>query len=134
MYAYIGDAIVDRRIPVELGGGNGYDPDSDPPAIHWELLKVPPKAIVHEATHAVINATHVGSAITKATHEAAAYLAESMFELLSGRDPQTDVALLTGPATRLAQSAIDFNESNPNATFTCPPPDTVFIKSILGRL
>jgi hypothetical protein len=123
---------VDRRVPVELGSGNGYDPDSDPPAIHWESVKVAPKAIVHEATHAVINATHVGAAITKATHEAAAYLAESMFELLSGRDPETDVARLTGPVTRLAQSAISFNESNPTPTFTCPPSDTTLIKSILA--
>jgi hypothetical protein len=132
MYAYIGGAIVDRRVPVELGGGNGYDPDSDPPAIHWESVKVAPKAIVHEATHAVINATHVGAFITKATHEAAAYLAESMFELLSGQDPETDVNHLTGPVTRLAQSAISFHESNPSATFTCPVSDTSLIKSILA--
>ena len=130
MLAYIGDAIVNRRVQVALGG-RGYDHESN--VIHWDKPEEQPKAIVHEGTHAAINATHVGMKLTKATHEAAAYLAESMFELLSGRDPETDVAGLTPHVARLAHAANDFNDSNKAATFVCPPGDTQLIKSILAR-
>jgi hypothetical protein len=130
MYAYIGDAIVNRRINVDLGG-RSYDPDAN--LLRYDSVNEEPKAIVHEATHAAINATHAGMKLTKATHEAAAYLAESMYEMLSGREAATDVSGLTGPVARLARAAIDFNESNKNATFACPRYDTENIKSILMR-
>src|SRR5260221_4984324 len=67
MYSYIGDAITNRLIQVDpTGTGRTYDPASN--VLTVDSLHVPPAVIVHEATHAAINATHQGKRITTGTH------------------------------------------------------------------
>jgi hypothetical protein len=76
MYSYVAGLIRDDHVHINIGSGNGYEYESN--TITYESVDVSPKAIVHEATHAVIDATNPDKYVTKGTHEAAAYLAESV--------------------------------------------------------
>jgi hypothetical protein len=135
MYGYIAGSIDNGRVRVQIGKGDYGDIDSDR---HTYILTLSsadaaPNVIVHECTHAVIWATQIGLTLTKETHEAAAYLADSMYEMLCGRSaPDTQVAGLTGPVARLARQAVDFNKSH-DTTFVCPPSDVELIKAIYKR-
>jgi hypothetical protein len=75
MYPYIAGAILENRVHIEEGGGDGYDHTTN--TIFFQSTGVQPATIVHEATHAVIDATMKGQNITKGTGEAVAYLAEA---------------------------------------------------------
>ncbi len=130
MYSYVAGLVRDDHVHINIGSGNGYDYVSN--TITYNSVDVSPKAIVHEATHAVIDATNPGKEVTKGTHEAAAYLAESVYALLCGDQPETDVKNLTQPVADLARKVMAFNKSNASGLFACPLSDTEYIKKVLA--
>jgi hypothetical protein len=129
MFGYIGTAIGMGRIKFRVGGGNGYDHKSNTMFLMSE--DVPSNEIVHEATHAIIDATNPGLTITKGTGEAAAYLAETVYSIVAFGEPRSlDVRFLTRPVAQLARELIAFN-SNPKVSFVCPDFEVSGIKAIL---
>src|SRR2546423_8403338 len=82
MYSTIANAIREDRVHMRIGRSRHYDHLTN--TIWLDTADVPPYVIVHEATHAVLDATHVGQNITVGTHEAAAYLAETVYALNAG--------------------------------------------------
>src|SRR5690348_239500 len=61
MYAYFADVMLQGRlIRVVVGSGDGYDNTTTPRALTFASADPPPRTIVHEATYAVIDATHKG--------------------------------------------------------------------------
>jgi hypothetical protein len=67
---------------VFIGDGNDCDPANK--SFYFSSENPRRFEIVHEATHMLIWATHVGAIITTGVHEAAAYLAECLFTLYFG--------------------------------------------------
>lgn len=130
MYSYIADAIVDNRVHVEIGDGHHYD--YHPNTITFDSLDVEPATIVHEATHAVIDATHSGKNITNGAHEASAYLAEALYDMNVDDDINVDIPHLARPLYLLARQVKAFNASHASGLFVCPQSDTLYIKAILN--
>ncbi|MBR1155223.1 hypothetical protein [Bradyrhizobium sp. JYMT SZCCT0428] len=130
MFGYIGDAIARNRVHIKAEGFNGYDHESD--TIFLVSPDVRPHELVHEATHAVIDATNRGLVISKGPGEAAAYLAETVYSIVTqGEANSLDVPHLTPPVASLARRLIEYNK-DPRRTFTCPASDVTLIKAILG--
>jgi hypothetical protein len=131
MYAYIGDAITDRLVNINPNSsGHAYDPKSN--TIIVDSHDVAPAVIVHEATHAVIDATHQGKNISVGTHEAAAYLAETLYSMYChDDDASVDVPHLDRPLILLARKVNSFNASHPSGSFLCPDSDVLYIKAII---
>lgn len=70
----------------------------------FDSLGVTSSTIVHEATHAVIDADHFNQVVTTGTHEAAAYIAETVFALATNEKGHTlDVSGLRKPLRRIAE-------------------------------
>jgi hypothetical protein len=130
MYTYIAQAIMDDTVHLDIDDGNGYDHECN--TITYDSLDVGPAAIVHEATHALINATNVGKTITKGMHEAAAYLAEALWALNAGRDVSVDVPHMDRPLRRLARSIQEFNPSNVSGSYVCPPAEVAYLQAVLA--
>lgn len=130
MYGYVAGLIAEDHVHIKVESGDGYDhvfntmtfSSADPHAA----------TIVHEATHAVIDATNAGKDVTKGTHETAAYLAETIFSLLSGDSPDLGVPYLTPPLVELAGKVMAFNKSGKSGLFVCPLTDTEYVKKILA--
>ena len=80
-FGYIGDLISRGKINIRIGSGNGYDHRSN--TLIFYDVDVEAHVIVHEATHAAIDATHQGVTITKGHGEAAAYLAEMIYSIVT---------------------------------------------------
>ncbi len=130
MYGYIGDAILRNKVRVIIGDGNAYYRSSN--TLKFDAYDVKSHAIVHEATHAVIDATHKGVTITIGTGEAAAYLAEMIYAIVTtGESVYLDVPRLTPPVFRLASAVLAHNSSS-KAAYTCPSSDVMNIISILA--
>lgn len=128
MYAYVAGLVKDDHVHITIGDGDGYD--HMPNNMILSSTGVAPAAIVHEATHALIDATNPDKEVTKGTHEAAAYLAETIYMLLSGGEPYLEMKYLTQPIAELAKKVIAFNASHPSGLFTCPLADTAYIKEV----
>ena len=116
-FNFIAGPITEAKVKITLGG-NGYDHKTN--TIFWDGLGVRPSAIVHESTHALINALHAGKTITTGMHETAAYLAEAMWCLNSKHDIDTDVPHLDARVRELGKMANDYYAMNPSGTFDCP--------------
>src|SRR6478735_6077685 len=84
MYMYIVQAIRENRIHLEIGDGDHYDDTTNPHTLTLGSADVPARTIVHEATHAVIDATHKGQKLSRGSNEVAAFLAESIYGLYTG--------------------------------------------------
>jgi hypothetical protein len=117
MYMYIADAILDGHVHVAEGGGDGYDHESN--TIVFQSANIEPAVIVHEATHAVIDATNPGVKVTKGTHEAAAYIAETLFRMSTGAPLDLEVPHLIRQVLPLAQQIKAWNARN-IWLFPCP--------------
>jgi hypothetical protein len=129
MYTYVGQAIMDDLVHLDFSNNPGYDPDLK--TFFLEGPDVGTATIVHEATHIIINATHVGKVITKGAHEMAGYLAETLWALNSDNEISVDVPVIRTPLRRLALKIQAYNSGNKSGSFPCPPDDTNHIKALL---
>lgn len=130
MYAYIADAIYKDQVHIRIGEGRGYDYTSN--TITFDSINVDPPIIVHESTHAVIDATHVGKTITVGTHETAAYLAETLYALNSNYNQHIiDDQNIMRSIYKLARKIQNFNSKHQSGLFSCPPDDILYIKRVL---
>ena len=120
---------------VELGGihlkidGRGYDPTSD--TLTMDTDDPEPAVVVHEATHAAIDAYHLGLNVTLGTHEAPAYLGETLYWKYGGQRTSIDVMALARPLSLLADKVKFFNDAHRSGLFTCLQGDVVEIQQIL---
>src|SRR5262245_58906317 len=87
MYTYIGQGVIDDLIHIDLDNNPVYDPDTRTLGVESDAKD---STIVHEATHAIINATNPGQVFTKGVHEAAGYLAEAVWAINADREISTD--------------------------------------------
>jgi len=134
MYQYIVQAIHDNRIRAQVGSGDGYDDTVNPHTLTLSSDDPPPRTVVHEATHAVIDATHKGQRIVKSTNEIAAFLAESVYGVIAS-DPMTSYPhYFVRPLRQLADQVVAFNSSHPSGLFDCPPGDVANLKALLSSL
>lgn len=132
MYSYIGSAISDDKVHLNIGTGHNYNPATN--TITFNAIDVDAPTIVHEATHAIIDATHVGQKFTTGVHEAAAYLAETVYALNANYGShQIDVPHLAPSLYDLARRIKAFNSQNKSGLFVCPASDTFSIIAILGN-
>lgn len=83
--------------------------------------------IVHEATHAVIDATGKGRTIKYATDEVAAYLAEMIYAL-NCRDPINTTGPVAGPLYLLARKVLGWRGEG---VYVCDPADTRPLKATI---
>jgi hypothetical protein len=128
-FAYVGGLVKRGKVNVRIGSGNGYDHTSN--TITFDDVDVGDHAIVHEAAHAVIDATHPGVTITKGTGEAAAYLSEMIYSLVTtGEAVDLDVPRLTRPVWLLARSVLAHNRANKDS-YRCPSSDVANIVGVL---
>ena len=109
---YIAGAIENGKVKVTVGptsvpGRDGeYVPQnfrSNANTLIFPNDNPTDETIVHEATHAVIDGTTVGSNISNISDEVAAYVAETVYSLNKGR-PVNQVGPVAGPLFELAQS------------------------------
>lgn len=130
MYRHVASAIGDS-LSVRIVGSNSYDDATD--TINLESADVSSDAIVHEATHAVIDCTNSGVGVSVGTHEASAYLAEAIYALNCDRFAQFDYRPMSAPIHRLAEAVRAFNRNNRSGLFRCPTPQVEEIKQILAH-
>lgn len=133
MYGYIGHAIANDRVHIRIDGnrGDSYDPGND--TITFGSTDIPDYTIVHEATHAIIDATHSGKTVTVAAGEAVAYVAESLYALNAGHTSHTiDDPRLMRTAYTIARQIRAFNASQSTGVFTVAAGDVTQIKSDLA--
>jgi hypothetical protein len=111
-YLYIAGAIENGKVKVTVGptsvpGRDGeYVPQnfrSNANTLIFPIDNPTDETIVHEATHAVIDGTTVGSNISNISDEVAAYVAEMVYSLNKGRNVN-QVGPVAGPLFELAQS------------------------------
>jgi hypothetical protein len=130
MWPYVADVIATGTwLNVSIGGGNGYDPKTQ--NVSFSDDNPSPSVIVHEATHILINATHVNKTIRTGVGEAAAYLAEYLFALYSGdEDNWSGQPHLERPLSQLANFVKDYTIKG-KASVVCPPAWVNYIIAIL---
>lgn len=131
MYNYLAGEVESGRLNVAIGNGDHFDPDSR--TIQFDNGSPLEATIVHECTHALIATTHGGKYIFVGAHEAAAYLAESIYKLTIGRDVSTDTPHLDRPLRSLAKLVIAHNATHPNGLFVCKQSDAMYIASVLEQ-
>jgi hypothetical protein len=132
MLGYIATAVGDDRVHVRVDGSraNSYNPEFN--TINFIFADPDDATIVHESTHAAIDATNPGLAVTVATGEAVAYVAESVYALNAGFDDHTiDDRGIMRAAYVLARQIRAYNAINPSGVYTCPPSDVATLKSAL---
>jgi hypothetical protein len=112
MYHAIASSIADGTINVVEGDGEAYYHDTD--TLMVGSLNPPSVRIVHEATHAIIDATLKGKWVRRGVHELAAYLAESIWAVSTGTWPGLDIAPLDRPMRALAQEVVAYNANPKN--------------------
>jgi hypothetical protein len=132
MYTYMADAVYNDRVHVAEGRGNGYDDETN--TLRFLDADPEPYVLVHETTHAIIDATHPGKSISKGAHEASAYLAETIWAIHVGEEVSLDVARLDRPVYQLAKKVIAFNQKNKSGLYDCHYNDTFEIKAILNGM
>jgi hypothetical protein len=132
MYPYIGNAIALDNVHLDIGDGHSYDPHNN--TITFDSLGVNETTIVHEATHALIDATHRGQSFTTGVHETTAYLAETIYALnVNDTRHQIDVPHVQGRLESLAGSIRAFNAQHNSGLFVCPAREVADIIAILGN-
>jgi hypothetical protein len=129
MYTYIGQAIMDGTVHLAIADANHYDHKTN--VLTLDSLDVAPPVIVHESTHALINATHVGKAIRCGSHETAAYLAESLWALNTDNDVAVDVPHMNQRMARLARRVQEFNSQNRMGLFVCDPGEVQNMEALM---
>ena len=120
MWPYMAGAMeTGTWCKVRVGDGDDCDPANR--TFHFSSENPEPYEIVHEATHMLIWATHVGQTIQTVVHEAAAYLAEKLFTLYSGEsDNLSNQPHLARPLAQLAEF-VKVNTKDGKANVVCPP-------------
>jgi hypothetical protein len=130
MYNYIAQVFLDKRIIIKFGDSPSFNNVTR----ELEIQEDPNDAtIVHESTHILIDGCHLGKSITRGEHEAAAYLAESLWALNSNNDNSIDDIHLRIQCSKLAHKAKEYNSSHSDA-YMCDPADIQYIVAILGNL
>jgi hypothetical protein len=112
MYHTIASSIADGTINVVEGDGEAYYHDTD--TLMVGSLKPPAVRLVHEATHAIIDATLKGRFVRRGIHELAAYLAESIWAISTGIRPSLDIPTLDRPMRALAEEVVAHNANPKN--------------------
>ena len=131
MYNYVANLIEQNKIRIGMSSGRTYNHISD--YITFDDVDVGPEVIVHEATHALIDAIYPGLTITKGTGEACAYLAETIYSWVTiGTSRDLEIPHLTAPVSRLAQNALAHNRAHKQA-YVCPQAEVAFIKGIMSE-
>ena len=116
---------------VRIGDGDDFD---FPNTFHFATARPERFEIVHEVTHMMIWATHVGKTIQTGVHEAAAYLAEALFTLYSGdQDNLNTQPHLAYPLFQLATS-VKNNTRIGRPSVVCDPTSVMNIIAILTSL
>lgn len=135
MYSYIVQAIVANQIRVRVGDGNHYDDRTNPHTLTLESGDPPSRTIVHEATHAVIDATHKGQKHSRGANEAAAFLAEAIYGLYTGESMgQEFPGHFARTLYQLAEKVHSFNSSHRSGLFVCLREDVMYLKTLIGAL
>jgi hypothetical protein len=131
MYNYVAGLIDGDKMHIGMDSGRNYSHETD--TLRFESDDIPPWVIVHEATHALIDAVYPGRKVTKGTHEACAYLAETMYSLvLRGEFPDLEIPYLSAPVYRLAKNVMEYNSNHKDA-YVCPSGDVDHIKAIMSK-
>jgi hypothetical protein len=129
-YNWISDLVVSGKISLTMSAGRSYDHMTDTLSI--DDADAAFNVIVHEATHAIIDACYPGLKITKGTGEACAYLAETVFNIAwKDEAPYLDMNYLTKPVAQLARRVLAFNAGHPQP-YVCDQGSVDEIIGILG--
>ena len=132
MYNYVAGLIEQGKIRVKMDSGPSYDHRTD--LITFSDVDTEPNVIVHEATHALIDAVYPGLTITKGTGEACAYLAETIYSwIATGGSRDLDIPHLTAPVSRLAKEVLAYNATHSDA-YVCPGDQLQYIKGIMSNV
>ena len=135
MYSYIVDAIGNGRISLTIGNGDHYDDTTTPHSFTFNSDDPPARTIVHEATHAVIDATHKGQKMARGTNEAAAFLAESVYGLYTGESMAGQFpGHFARTLNRLAEDVHKFNVANHSGLYVCPSSDVMYLTTLIHNL
>ena len=129
MYTYIGDAILKDDVHLDIADARQYDHTTN--VLTLDSYDVAPTVIVHECTHAVINATHVGKSIRNGAHETAAYLAESLWALLTDNDVAVDVPHLDRRMYDVAKEVKAFNAKNRMGLYELDPAEQHYMEALM---
>jgi hypothetical protein len=120
---------MDDTVHLAISNARHYDHKTN--VLTLDSLNVDPPVIVHESTHALINATHVGKSIRCGSHETAAYLAESLWALNTDNDVAVDVPHLNQRMYRLARRVKEFNSQNRMGLFVCDPAEVQYMETLM---
>jgi hypothetical protein len=130
MYHYIAQVIMNGdsnpKLMVKLVVDSDRVYDHTTNTLHMSDA-CPDAGVVHESTHIVINATHKGQTILRKNHEAAAYLAETVWAKYAGREPAIDAISLRNRCLVIADKVVAWNKENPSEAYVCTPDDMIRI-------
>jgi hypothetical protein len=132
-YGYLADLVAQHCIDVKFGvedpDANGeYDYKTDTlrfkdRGVGFYATKTGRALIVHECTHALIDVTHAGRPVRRADHEAIAWIAQTIYSILSGVSVRQD-GDFHGSLFAVATDAI-------NGQFTVDPQAVSFLGAML---
>jgi hypothetical protein len=120
-YGYLADMIDQKSVQIVFGDTGGFtasfrhDPGSPAqlvfaPDFSWNDDSM--GTVVHEATHAVVDAVRVGRPISYGDNEVAAYVAETLFKLNKGL-PVNKVGPISGPLFALVSAIQQYGDRDP---------------------
>lgn len=135
MYLYIAQVIREGRyIQTTIGNGSGYDDTSNLHRLIFPSESPAARTIVHESTHAVIDATHKGKQIVKGVNEAAAFLAEAIYGMYTGESMDGYPGYFAHAVHRLAEQVHEFNVKHASGLFVCPSGDVMNLRALIAGL
>jgi len=143
-YGYVADMLEQGKVSATVGNTGGFTAKYDgrtntmtfgSDALREALTPSGRGTIVHEATHAVIDAVAPGRTIGYGDEEVSAYLAQTIYAL-NRRDPINRVGPLAGPAYEIAERIRNFRGDK--GIYECTPSEVFGMRAVIlqvyGRL
>jgi hypothetical protein len=145
-YGYVADMLEQLKVGIVLGNTGGFTATYDERtntftfganALREAMTPGGRGTIVHEATHAVIDAVAPGRNIGYGEEEVSAYLAQTIYSLNCG-DRINTVGPLAGPAYEIAQRIRNFPAQKEGHIYECTATEIAAMKDVIlkvyGRL
>lgn len=141
-YGYVADMLQDGVIGVAIGPTGGFDASYDSSANLITFSSPDPAKIatpsgrgtvVHECSHAVVDAVAKGKSVAYGDDEVAAYIAQTVYSINAG-DSFNKVGPVAGPLYAIATKIIANKTKKDSPVYVVDPADYVAVRGVILQI